>query len=208
MESAQDGTEHAVRSAFDRGDIAGATTLVIERYGPDVLGFLVARLASRTRAAEVFSTFCEDLWRGLPGFRWECSARGFSYALARNAARRHLADEGRRRERNVQWDTSAWAREPVRAHTRTEPFLQTPVRDRLQALRTRLAPEDQSLLILRVARKLSWRELAVVFGEPDRGVSGVELEREAARLRKRFSLATAKLRQWAREDGLLPPSDE
>ena len=147
--------------------------------------------------------FTEDLWLGLPGFRWECSVRGWTYALARNAANRYLLDEGKRRKRTVHWDTSEWMQEAARVQTRTQPYLQTPIKDRVRALRSRLAPEDQSLLLLRIGRKLSWRELAVAFSNPAEPPSEAELERESARLRKRFSLATARLKELAREVGLL-----
>lgn len=208
METEQDTTEAEVRRACERADYGHAATLIIERHGPDVLGFLAARVSSRARGAEVFSVFTEDLWLGLPGFRWECSVRGWTYALARNAAHRYLVDEGKRRKRNVQWDTSDWMQQAARVQTRTQPYLQTPVKDQVAALRTKLAPEDQSLLLLRIGRKLPWRELAVAFSDPDHPPSEAELEREAARLRKRFSLATARLRELARAEGLLPTGME
>lgn len=208
MEADQDTIEDIVRRAFEQGDHTHAATAIIEHHGPDVLGFLVARLESRVRAAEVFSIFSEDLWAGLPDFRWECSIRGFVYVLARNAAHRYLADEGKRKKRSVHMDTSNWARHPVRVQTRTQPYLQTPFKDRVRALRARLPPDDQTLLILRIGRDLPWRELAMVFRDPSEPLSEAQLERESARLRKRFSLVTARLRELAREDGWLKTREE
>lgn len=208
MEAAQEVIEELVRRAFEHGDHARAATAIVEHYGPEVLGFLVARLESRARGAEVFSIFSEDLWAGLPSFRWECSMRGFVYALARNAAHRHLVDEGKRKKRNVHLDTSAWARHAAHVQTRTEPYLQTPFRDRVRALRSRLPPDDQTLLILRIGRNLQWRELAMVFRDSSEPLSEAQLERESARLRKRFSLATAKLKELARAEGWLETRDE
>jgi RNA polymerase sigma-70 factor (ECF subfamily) len=208
MEPEQDAIEQRVRGAFERADHALAATLIVEHYGSDVLGFLVARLESRARGAEVFSIFTEDLWKGLPGFRWECSLRGFVYALARNAAHRYLVAERKRRKRIVHLDSSDWSQQAERAQSRTAPYLQTPARDRVRALRARLPPEDQSLLILRIGRQLPWRELAVIFSSPDATLSEAHLERESARLRKRFSLATARLKELARAEGLLPAREE
>ena len=209
MEPGQDATEAEVRRAFEQDDHARAASLIVQHYGPDVLGFLCARLESRARGAEVFSMFTEDLWTGLPGFRWECSARGWTYALARNAAHRYLLEEGMRRKRTVQWDTGDWLQQPAREQTRTQPYMQTPIKDRVRALRSRLPPEDQSLLLLRIGRKLPWRELAVAFSNPEEPpLSDAQLERESARLRKRFSLATARLKQLASAEGLLPTSEE
>jgi RNA polymerase sigma-70 factor (ECF subfamily) len=56
---------------------------------------------------------------------------------------------------------------------------------------------DRMLLILRVDRELSWRDLArvVLGGSP----TPVELEREAVRLRKRFQLVKERLRAGLRE---------
>ncbi|MDB4975426.1 MAG: polymerase, sigma-24 subunit, subfamily protein [Myxococcaceae bacterium] len=208
MEADHDATEDLVRRAFEEGDHGRAATAVIEHYGPDVLGFLVARLGSRMRAAEVFSIFSEDLWAGLPGFRWECSMRGFAYAVARNAATRYLVAEGKRQKRSVNLDTSGWARHVERVQTRTQPYLQTPFQDAVRALRARLPPDDQTLLLLRIGRNLPWRELAIVFRDPSEPLSEAQLERESARLRKRFSLATARLKELARAEGWLEPRDE
>jgi len=209
MEPDQDVTEAELRRAFEQADHARAASLIIERYGPDVLGFLSARLESRARGAEVFSMFTEDLWTGLPGFRGECSVRGWIYALARNAAHRYLLDEGKRRKRTVQWDTGDWLQEAARERTRTQPYLQTPIKERVRALRSRLPAEDQSLVLLRIGRKLPWRELAVAFSSPDDPpLSEAQLERESARLRKRFSLATARLKELASAEGLLGTSEE
>jgi RNA polymerase sigma-70 factor, ECF subfamily len=201
---AEEAIDQPVRRALALGDRARAATLIIEHHGPGVLGFLVARLESRVRGGEVFSMFSEDLWTGLPGFRWECAVRGWVYALARNAAHRYLVDEGRRRRRTVRWDTSEWSRQAARLQTRTQPYLQTPIRSRVRALRSQLSAEDQALLILRIGRRLPWRELAVALSAPDAQLSQADLERESARLRKRFSLATAQLKALAQAEGLLP----
>jgi hypothetical protein len=56
---------------------------------------------------------------------------------------------------------------------------------------------------LHVDRDLTFAELAVVLtGEP---LEGVLLEREVARLRKRFERVKRQLRKWASEDGLFAP---
>ena len=87
------------------------------------------------------------------------------------------------------------------AHGRTA-YLKTEVKDRMQELRRRLPAEDQQILILRVSRKLSWTELAIVLGDSGLTATDVELQREATRLRKRFQLAKDRLRELARQEGL------
>jgi RNA polymerase sigma-70 factor (ECF subfamily) len=67
--------------------------------GREIFGFLVSRLRDRDAAADVFSTFTEDLWRGLDGFRWQCTARVWAYTLARHATSHYLRDARRRRAR-------------------------------------------------------------------------------------------------------------
>ncbi len=196
-----DSVEAEIRAAYDRAEHERAATLIMERYGPEILGFLAAWLESREQATEAFSCFSEDLWTGLPSFRWRCSARGWAYTVARNAGRR-VAKKERRRHfaslREIQ-GTAAIARQ----RSTTAAYLKTEVKDKMRLLRRRLPPEDQSLLILRVHRQLPWRELAIVLGRGGLHASDEALDREAARLRKRFHLATSRLRVWAREEGLL-----
>jgi RNA polymerase sigma-70 factor (ECF subfamily) len=101
--------------------------------------------------------------------------------------------------------SSILRRAEAEVRTATLSFLRTERRTQLAALREALAPEDQTLLILRVDRKLSWEELAVVLGS-DPNLSGADaLKREAARLRKRFQIVKSKLRKQAVKHGLLSP---
>ena len=86
----------------------------------------------------------------------------------------------------------------------TLPFRRTEVKSQFQALRERLPEEEQTLLVLRVDKKLTFQEIAMVLlGEetPDEA-----LKRESARLRKRFQLVKEKLKKWAQEEGILRSS--
>ena len=78
--------EQDPRRAWDDGDLRAVATLALERYGPEILGVLAVQLRSTSDAADVFSLFAEDLWRGLPGFQWRCSLRAWAHRVARNAA--------------------------------------------------------------------------------------------------------------------------
>jgi len=65
-----------------------------------------------------------------------------------------------------------------------------------------------ALLILRVDRDLSWRDIARAFlADPESSDEGA-MAREAARLRKRYQLVKRQLTKRAREEGLLPRGDE
>ena len=90
----------------------------------------------------------------------------------------------------------------AQTRTRTDAYLKTEVKNRMQELRQQLPAEDQQLLILRVNRQLSWNEIAMVLGDDGLRATDVELQREATRLRKRFQLAKDRLRALARQEGL------
>jgi RNA polymerase sigma-70 factor (ECF subfamily) len=82
------------------------------------------------------------------------------------------------------------------------------VKNQVRALREKLDPDDQMLLVLRVDRQLSWRDLALVMGANPEEAPGSQpdeatIEREAVRLRKRFERVKAELKQLAKQAGLL-----
>lgn len=174
-----------------------AATRALKSYGPELYGFLVSFLGSEADAAEVFSQVGEDLWKGLPSFGLGCSVRTWLYVLARHAAARFRRSAWNRRTGDSRLESLVEL-----ARTRTQPWLQTAVKDRFRALRDALDPDDRSLLVLRVDRKLSWEEVArVTLGleAPDDDC----LTRETDRLRKRYQLLKDELRHRAREAGLV-----
>jgi RNA polymerase sigma-70 factor (ECF subfamily) len=181
--------------ALDRGDQAGAATLVVRQYGPQLLGYLCSVLRSEADAGEVFSMFSEDLWRGLPGFRRECPLRVWCYRLAWHAAARFLRDPYRGRGRRLETNELSRLVEEVRSSV----FLG---RDQarqatLDRLRAGLSPDERTLLVLRLDRGLAWAEVALVLAdEQGRPV-------DEAALRKRFERLKDKLAQRARDEGLL-----
>jgi RNA polymerase sigma-70 factor (ECF subfamily) len=167
------------------------------------MGFLVTYVRDAEDAAEVFADFSEQLWKSLPRFEWRCSARTWAYMLARRAARHY-----RRRERKhdavkplTQLSRLSAAVERVR--TGTIAFQRTEVKDRFQELRLQLDPEDQTLLVLRVDRDLSWLELARIMLGDEPSPNEQALKTEAARLRKRFQYAKERLRVLVEKAGLL-----
>jgi RNA polymerase sigma-70 factor (ECF subfamily) len=90
----------------------------------------------------------------------------------------------------------------AQTRSRTNAYLKTDVKHRMQELRRRLPAEDQQLLILRVNRELAWTEIAMVLSDEGLTATDGELQREATRLRKRFQLAKDRLRDLARREGL------
>jgi RNA polymerase sigma-70 factor (ECF subfamily) len=195
--------EEAVRQHCDAADYAAAATRAIEAYGPEILGYLVAVLRDDTDAHDSFSMFCEDLWQGLPGFRWEASLRTWSYTLARNAMSRMLRDPHRRADRRVPISETPVYDVAMKVRTQTLKYLRTEVKDAIAELRSELDPEAQTLFILRINRKMSWTEIARIMAEDDDADADEEtLKKLSARLRKRFERAKDELKKKARERGL------
>ncbi|MBL8957809.1 MAG: sigma-70 family RNA polymerase sigma factor [Myxococcaceae bacterium] len=195
--------EAQLREACQR-DVREAATLAIEGYGPAVRGFLGVLLRDEQQADEAFALFCEDVWRGLPGFRWSTSARAWCYVLARHCALRSLRDRGRRQGAQVplsQVSESALPR--TREPSEVPHHLRTENRSRMRALRERLGVDEQVLLVLRIDKRLSWNEVALVMAGEGEQLAGPALTRSATTVRKRFQLAKEKLRELARAEGLL-----
>ena len=185
------GVDERVAGLLARGEVDEAATSAIQSFGPAVLGYL-ASLLDEEDARDVFSRVAEDLWRGLPGFRFECSLRAWVFRLAWHAASRFLRQPWRRRTEPL--PTSAASR--LAASIASSSGRPSGRRDALRALRRQLTPEEQTLLVLRVDRELGWEEVASILGEAGAPV-------DPATLRKRFERIKHRLTALARDEGLL-----
>ena len=183
----------------EAGEYGAAATAVLDLYGSAIYSFIAGLLRQPSRADDVFSDFSEHLWRGLPTFEWRCSIRAWVFTLARNATLSHLRREDHRRKRNLSLSKAEHIAYKLR--TDTAPHLKTEQKDRVRALRKRLTEEEETILILRVDKKLPWCEVARVLIGTDEDVD--VLRTRTSRVRKRFQLIKRKLRKWAMEDGLL-----
>jgi RNA polymerase sigma-70 factor (ECF subfamily) len=195
--------ENRIRAACDAGDKKRAATVVLEGYGRELLLFLVSRLRDDEAAREVFSRFTEDLWRGLGGFRWQCTARVWCYTLARHAASRYIRETRQRRGRVVSLSRAgplSGIEHRIRSQTRTS--ARTAAKNLIAQLRERLSPDDQTLLILRIEQKLAWPEIAQVMLHEGKLVENDVLLKDAVRLRKRYQAAKDKLRKLALDAGV------
>ena len=203
--SAREKLERDVRELCQRGDHSAAATIALKSYGPEIFGFLVTMHGSEADASDAFAEVSEALWRSLPAFGWECSLRTWAYAITRNLLRAQRRGAARRRRRGVPVGDSALEDIVQGVRTETLTFLRTETRTRLQELRGTLPEEDRMLLVLRIDKKLPWNDLARVLAERDGDgpLSGAELAREAARLRKQFQLVKDRLRALAKAEGLL-----
>jgi RNA polymerase sigma-70 factor (ECF subfamily) len=194
--------EDDVRALCEAGNNDAAATMALRAYGPEIFGFLRAIQSDEALASEAFSAFSEGLWRGLPGFEWSSTLRTWAYGIARIAARGARRDAARHDKRGMRVGVSALEEVAAAVRTQTLEFLRTDKRSRLQAMRDALDPEDRALLVLRIDRGLAWNDLARVLAEGSGALDEAAVQREAARLRKRYQHLKERLREAAKREGL------
>ena len=193
--------ESEIRERWDAGDMVAALTRVLQSYGVELQRYLFATTAGPTEAHDIYCIVAEDLWKGLPSFQWRCSVRAWAYTLARHARARYVIAERRRMVRQDTLATAPWLRDLVeRTRTPTPMHERSEVVHGLRSLRDGLDELDRTLLMLRIDRGLSWKELAVVLDQvgPDEDPSTA-----AARLRQRFQVVKKRLRDMAERAGLI-----
>jgi RNA polymerase sigma-70 factor (ECF subfamily) len=183
-------TETEVRRLVEADDVDAAATRALKDYGPEVFSFLVAVLRNEDDAAEVFAEASVHLWRHLPSFRWECSLRTWVYVIARRRLLAFQRQPPNRASRRVPLSRSPVDAIAQEVRTTTAVYLRTEVKEAVSMIRKQLDPDDQTLLILRVDRGLSWREVSRVMDAPEPA------------LRKRFERLKTRLRELAREHGI------
>jgi len=168
--------------------LAGA---LVERYGPELLGYQQAILHNEDAAQEAFQALCEDMIHALPSFRGDASFRTWLYVIARRRALRpNLPPTGIPLSRSPEVDELV-----AKTRSATAPYLKTGLKNRVRALQSQLTEEERTLLILRIDRQMAWDDIAAIVGG---GTSS-----DSARIRKRFQRTKAKLRKLAEEAGLL-----
>ena len=156
---------------------------VLERYGSEVRAFLSSRTSSRASMEDVYSLFAEDLWKGLPQVRAQSQLRGWLYAVARNALARHLRSKLRWRSRHVSAEL-----DELQAESRRSLPSRMGDRVQLEEVFAQLSDEDRRLLEQRSVLRMAWRDIAAAHVRED------DVERESARLRKRYQILVQKLR--------------
>lgn len=184
--------ESDIREAWDAGHLDRAATLILERYGQELLGFLHAMARPPLDPDELFSETCERLWKKLPEFRWQSSIRTWAYVIARNLLRSGFRAKLGPKGRIDPLPSSEFSDLIAKARSSTPPHIRTRAKDRLHEIRQKLDPDDQTLLILRVDRGMAWKDIAevIVDENDDRSAS-----QRAAALRKRFARLKERLRE-------------
>lgn len=189
-------TEHVLRELALRGAWDRLATEAIARYGPGLRGFLLAIADDPEDAHDAFSAFCENMWKALPSFEWRCAFKTWAYTLARNALNQLLRHPEHRARRNV---PLSQVTEPAArpARSATAPYRRTAVKDRFRRVRATLTVDERTLLVLRVDRKLRWRQIARI----ELGVDATDaaVTRKASALRKRFERLKVEIERRCRE---------
>jgi len=184
--------EAQVQELLTRGDLRGAATSAIQGFGPKVLGYLRSILRDDNDAADAFSHFAEDLWRGIGSYRGEASFKTWAYKLAWCAAMHVRSDTYRRLGRRLESGEASKLALDVRTRSVVRDEIQ---RRGLDKLRATLTPEEQTLLFLRLDQQLEWNEVAVVLSGDGEVV-------EAATVRKRYERLKTDLARLVRDQGL------
>jgi RNA polymerase sigma-70 factor (ECF subfamily) len=191
--------ESRIREHASADDLERAVTVAIEGYGPELLGYLHAMAPTATEADDLFSELCERVWRGLPKFRWDSSFRTWAYTIARNLLRdRHRARSGPEGKLLGLGDASEVSKVAQQVRTSTAIYLKTEAKTRLQQIRDALDPDDRTLLILRVDRRLAWRDIANIMAEGNEDAG--DIGKLTTRLRKRFERIKERLRDELAKD--------
>ncbi|MFT3694051.1 MAG: hypothetical protein QM831_12980 [Kofleriaceae bacterium] len=177
---------------LEAGSYERATTLAIETYGPELLGWLCAGMPE-SDAHDAFAMFGEELWKSLPKFDRRCSVRTWCYMLARVARARVIAAPKRQREVLVSSIPSVvQAVTQVLSTTRRQHELQQNV---YAQIRNELDEEDQILLVLRVDKELPWLDIALVLLGPE--ATSDQVTAKSATLRKQFERVKVTLKELA-----------
>ena len=184
--------DERVRTLLSAGDARTAATEVIRELGPSVFGYLRSILRDEEDAADAFSHFAEDLWRGIAQFRGESSVRTWSYKVAWCAAMHVRSDAYKRRGRRFEPGEASKLAEDVRTRSVIRDERRRRVLDRI---RGSLTTEEQTLLFLRLDQELEWSDIAEVLS-----AGGAPVEPTA--LRKRFERLKERLAERLRDEGL------
>jgi len=182
--SARADVQARVQELVDAGDASGAATAALRALGPEILRFLRSILRDEEDAADAFSHFSENLWRGLPRFRRQSSLRTWAYRIAWNSAFTLRNDAWHRHKQRFATGEASRLAEEIRTKTVVRVERQ---RDALEDLRRTLSPEEQALLVLRVDRELAWEEIAEILSAEGKPVQALTLMKRFERLKNRLA---------------------
>ncbi len=167
-----------IRAALRRDDPA-ACELLWDRYAADLLAFLQAALCSRQDAEDVLQTVFLRMVRKRRHLAAARCLDAYVYQIGRNEATSFLRRRKHQQHRGS--DVQSWlvaAEPPDTSHEDAEV---------LQAALTRLPPVQREIVILKVYKNKTFREIAEVLDLPLNTVAS------------RYRYGLEKLRAWLKE---------
>ncbi len=182
--------EERIRALLAAGDGRAGATEAMRAFGPKILGYLRSILRDEADAGDAFSVWAEHLWRGIGSFRGESSFRTWAFKIAYNAALNVRNEAWRRLGRPLESGEASRLADEIRTKTAVREERQ---RTRLDEIRARLSPDEQTLLTLRIDQQLSWDDIAEIFSSNGDAV-------DTAALRKRFQRLKDRLADMLREE--------
>lgn len=125
--------------------------------------------------------------------------------MARNAAYRyrHNPEQKYIHLTTVSSGNSRFAQAVDQVRTATRMHLRTDIKNRMRSLYKRLADDDQTLLFLRIDKRMSWEEIAIILSGQGQDMSDADVKQWANRLRQRFHVVKQRLKELAKAEGLL-----
>ncbi len=196
--------ESAVRADCASGNLNSALERTLNAYGDELFGFAIAATDSRPDAEDVYQHAAIKVYMGLRAFAWRCSVRTWCYRVLRSA----IVDHERKKTpaelalADLDDHQRTWVLQTIRTTMggRLDRARQV---NRLVEMRRRLPLEEQHVVLLRVARGMAWREVALaMLGDGDHGED--QIAREASRVRQRYQRAKGRLKQMLETGGVLP----
>ncbi len=177
-------TEERIQALLAAGDASAAATEAMQAFGPRILGYVRTILRDDGDAGDAFSVWAEHLWRGIGSYRAESSFRTWAYRIAYHAALNVKSEAWRRLGRRLETGEASRLADEIRTRSAVREERQ---RTRLEEIRARLTPEEQTLLTLRVDQELSWEEIAEVVSAAGEPVDAPALRKRFQRLKDRLA---------------------
>jgi hypothetical protein len=176
----------AIEAALDRGESRRAARIALRAHGAELFGFLRAVVDDQRTARAAYDALTDRVATDLCTFRWRCRLRIWLFS----AVRAVLAHQRRlgfvAPSATARAPSLSAALGPYRRRARVGPP---------SSLLRSLSGADRELFVLRVGRRVSFRDLALTsLGE---GASDRRLRSEEQRLRRQLARIRSDLLRWA-----------
>jgi RNA polymerase sigma factor (sigma-70 family) len=181
MTLAVEGLERDIAAALAARDLARPRRSPLKVTARSSSSILRSLMRDDDLTNEAFSRLCEKVWRTLPDFRGESS-----FATWRTdwpGTRRGEVKRGLARRRERRFESGELSQVEAQVRETTAAYLRTETKDRWAKLREDLDAEERSLLLLRIERRLPWKDIAAVMADEPTGATEAALRKRFERMR-------------------------